>query len=67
MRSPWGKAALSLTLAEVCESATPALTTKIRSHSLVVVHSKEIDDAGEANVGLPTFESSLRQITAAWC
>ena len=38
----------------------------MKPHTLIVVHSKEIDDAGEANVGLPTFESTLRQIKAAW-
>lgn len=61
-----GRPALLLKLAEVCEMATPRLIKDVRSHQLVVVHSKEIDDAGEANVGLPTFESTLRQIKAAW-
>ena len=28
---------------------------QVKPHALVVVHSKEIDDAGEANVGLRTF------------
>jgi hypothetical protein len=32
----------------------------------VVVCSTEIDDAGEANVGLLTFEGQLQQIKAAW-
>ena len=31
-----------------------------------MVHSREIDDAGEANVGLMTFEATLRQLKAAW-
>ncbi len=61
-----GKPALLLKLADVCEASTAALTKEVKPHSLVVVHSKEIDDAGEANVGLPTFESTLRQIKAAW-
>ena len=26
---------------------------EVKPHQLIVVHSKEIDDAGEANVGLP--------------
>lgn len=60
------KQALLLTLAEVCEANTPALARKVKAHQLIVVHSKEIDDAGEANIGLPTFESTLRQIKAAW-
>lgn len=61
-----GKPALLLKLAEVCEATTAALTKEVKPHALIVVHSKEIDDAGEANVGLPTFESTLRQIKAAW-
>lgn len=65
MRSA-GKPALLLKLADVCEASTSALTKDVKAHQLIVVHSKEIDDAGEANVGLPTFESTLRQIKAAW-
>jgi len=65
MRSA-GKPALLRTLSEVCEASTAALTKDVKPHQLIVVHSKEIDDAGEANVGLPTFESTLRQIKAAW-
>ncbi len=61
-----GKPALLLTLSEVNDSTTMALGKKITPHGLVVVHSKEIDDAGEANVGLPTFEATLRQIKSAW-
>ncbi len=61
-----GQPALLLKLAEVCEASTAQLTKSVKPHQLVVVHSKEIDDAGEANVGLPTFESTLRQIKAAW-
>jgi hypothetical protein len=65
MRSA-GRPALLLKLADVCEASTAALTRDVKAHQLIVVHSKEIDDAGEANVGLPTFESTLRQIKAAW-
>ena len=61
-----GKPALLVKLAEVCEASTAALTKDVKPHQLIVVHSKEIDDAGEANIGLPTFESTLRQIKAAW-
>lgn len=61
-----GKPALERKLVEVCEASTAALTKDVKPHSLIVVHSKEIDDAGEANVGVPTFESTLRQIKAAW-
>jgi hypothetical protein len=65
MRSA-GKPALGLKLTDVCNASTAALTKEVKPHQLIVVHSKEIDDAGEANVGLPTFESTLRQIKAAW-
>ena len=65
MRSS-GKPALGLKLVDVCDASTAALTKQVKAHQLIVVHSKEIDDAGEANVGLPTFESTLRQIKAAW-
>ncbi len=61
-----GKRALELPLTDVCDATTEKLTSQVRAHALIVVHSKEIDDAGEANVGLPTFESTLRQIKAAW-
>lgn len=61
-----GKPALLLPLSVVNDSTTADLGKKIAPHGLVVVHSKEIDDAGEANVGLPTFETTLRQIKAAW-
>lgn len=61
-----GKAALERKLADVCEANTAALTKDVKAHSLIVVHSKEIDDAGEANVGVQTFEATLRQIKAAW-
>ncbi len=65
MRSA-GKPALLLKLSEVCEAKTANLKREVAQNSLIVVHSKEIDDAGEANVGLPTFESTLRLIKAAW-
>jgi len=61
-----GKPALLLKLGEVCEASTPTLLKQIKPHSLVVVCSTEIDDAGEANVGLPTFAATLKQIRAAW-
>lgn len=61
-----GKPALLLDLGKVCETSTAALSKKVAEHPLVVVQSREIDDAGEANVGFSTFESTLRQIKAAW-
>jgi len=65
MRSA-GRPAPILKLAEVCEAHSSDLSRSVQKHSLLIVHSQEIDDAGEANVGLPTFESTLQQIRAAW-
>ena len=61
-----GRPALLLALGDVCQASTTALIKDVKPHPLIVVHSKDIDDAGEANVGLPTFESTLRQIKVAW-
>ncbi|MBI2378662.1 MAG: BREX-6 system phosphatase PglZ [Deltaproteobacteria bacterium] len=59
------KAGVSLKLGEVGEAKTADLKRKLAPHSLVVIHSTEIDDAGEANVGLSSFESTLQQLKAA--
>jgi len=61
-----GKAGLCLSLAEVCDSSPEKLKKQVKEHQVVVVCSSEIDDAGEANVGLLTFEAQLLQIKAAW-
>lgn len=61
-----GKAGVRLSLADVGETSTPALKKLIAPHQLLLVHSTEIDDAGEANVGLTAFEATLRQLKAAW-
>jgi hypothetical protein len=37
-----------------------------KAPALVVVHSRELDDAGEAGFGPATFERTLRQLRAAW-
>lgn len=55
-----------LTLAEVCEKSTKSLKSATNNVTLAVIHSKEIDDAGEANVGIVTFERWLQQIKSAW-
>jgi len=61
-----GTSGLKLELSKVYDAETAALAKQVKPHRLIVVHSKEIDDAGEANIGLPTFDSTLRQIKAAW-
>jgi PglZ domain len=54
-----------LNLADVCNYSTTKLKQSCSTANLIVVHGKEIDDAGEANVGLATFETWLQQIKAA--
>lgn len=55
-----------VTLAEVCEKPAKSLKSSLSKVDLLVVHSKEIDDAGEANVGIVTFERWLQQLKSAW-
>ncbi len=59
--------ALLLDLAAVC-SASPGkdLAKQVAQRQVIVVQSREIDDAGEANVGVRTFEGTLRDLAAAW-
>ena len=61
-----GKAALCITLAEICDLSAETLKKKIKEHQVVVVCSSELDNAGEANVGLLTFDAQLTQLKAAW-
>jgi hypothetical protein len=60
------KKARGVSLSDVCTWSTTSLKKSCGDADLIVVHSKEIDDAGEANVGLATFETWLQQITSAW-
>jgi len=61
------KRAREIKLAEVCSRTAESLKKGgLAEAELIIVHSKEIDDAGEANVGLATFETWLRQIKSAW-
>jgi hypothetical protein len=55
-----------LKLAEVCEQSTEGLKRSCAKADLLVVHSQEIDDAGEANVGIVTFQRWLQQLKSAW-
>ncbi|MBD2510110.1 BREX-6 system phosphatase PglZ [Nostoc muscorum FACHB-395] len=56
----------SFNLTEVRNNTTSKLKKSCADVRLIVIHSREIDDAGEANLGLATFESWLQQIKAAW-
>jgi PglZ domain/P-loop Domain of unknown function (DUF2791) len=51
-----GKAATQVTLAEVVNSSSDQLKKRLDSSRLVLVHSRQIDDAGEANLGVTAFE-----------
>ncbi len=53
-------------LADIRNYTVEKLKKNCGQAQLIVIHSKEIDDAGEANVGLAAFESWFLQIKAAW-
>jgi hypothetical protein len=55
-----------LTLEEVLGRDTPSLKLAIARANLVVVHSQEIDTAGENGVGPNVFENVLQRLRAAW-
>lgn len=53
-------------LADVCSRTPDELKNALKKRRLIIVHSKEIDDAGEANVGVASFETWLSQLETAW-
>ena len=53
-------------LSEVGDRSTDSLKQGCANADLIVVHSQEIDDAGEANLGLIAFEECLKQLKSAW-
>jgi hypothetical protein len=55
----------SLSLQQVAQSTSEALESQAKKAALLVIHSREIDDAGEANVGLVTFTNWIQQLKAA--
>jgi hypothetical protein len=57
---PW------LSLKDAAESDPKKLRKTLAQAKIVVVHSTEIDTAGESGVGLPAFEVALRQLREAW-
>ncbi len=57
---PW------LSLAEVLGRDTTSLKQAVARARLVVVHSQEIDKAGEVGVGLSVFDKTLQDLRAAW-
>lgn len=61
-----GETARRFELALVCNESVASLKKSIGGKKLVLVQSREIDDAGEANMGLGAFDRILGQIKAAW-
>ncbi len=59
------RASRSLQLTQVTQDGTDTLKRRCAGADLVVIHSREIDDAGEANVGTASFDIWLQQLAAA--
>jgi len=57
---PW------LDLSEVLRRDTKSLTRTIARSKLVVVHSREIDNAGEEGFGPAVFEGVMKDLRSAW-
>ncbi len=57
---PW------LTLSEVVSRDTTSLKQALARARLVVVHSQEIDNAGEKGVGPAVFDHVMQKLRAAW-
>ncbi len=57
---PW------LKLDDVINRDAKSLKQTVGRARLVIVHSQEIDDAGESGAGLAVFDSTLQRLRAAW-
>ena len=57
---PWWK------LDDVLNRDAKSLKQSVGRARLVIVHSQEIDDAGENGAGLAVFDSTLQRLRAAW-
>ena len=57
---PW------LTLDEVVSRDVTSLKRSVSQARLVVVHSREIDEAGEKGIGPAVFDLALQKLRAAW-
>ena len=57
---PW------LTLDEVVSRDVASLKRSVSQARLVVVHSREIDEAGEKGIGPAVFDLALQKLRAAW-
>ena len=61
-----GGISLKLSLEEVTRLKADTLKKKVEQSRLLMVHSREIDDAGEKGVGLDVFDRVLQSLRAAW-
>lgn len=61
-----GKGCPLLTLEEVLAKDASALRKTVEQARLLVVHSQEIDNAGEKGVGASVFDKVLQDLRAAW-
>ncbi|MBI1948542.1 MAG: BREX-6 system phosphatase PglZ [Deltaproteobacteria bacterium] len=61
-----GKTCPWLTLEDVLTREATSLKKAIEQARLVVVHSQEIDNAGEKGVGASVFDKVLQDLRAAW-
>ena len=61
-----GGPCLKLSLEEVTSLKADTLKKKVEQSRLLMVHSREIDDAGEKGVGLDVFDRVLQSLRAAW-
>lgn len=57
---PW------LSLSEVLARDAQKLKATVAQAKLVVVHSQEIDQAGEKGAGLSVFDTTMQQLRSAW-
>ncbi len=64
-RRSHGKRALLLDLSTVLSDATDTLRNRIKGNKLLLVQTREIDDAGEANVGVRAFQGTLQDLLSA--
>ncbi|HWB79966.1 MAG TPA: BREX-6 system phosphatase PglZ [Nannocystaceae bacterium] len=60
-----GSTAVRLQLGDVVADPVEKLRQRIAAARLILVHGREIDDAGEAGVGAEAFDTLLRQVASA--
>ena len=61
-----GAKAQKISLEELINLKSETLRKKVDQARLLMVHNKEIDDAGEKGVGLDVFARVLRDLRSAW-